>query len=178
MPLVPLLPIFHSFNREFFEGSLTEGVRPLVSLRWSDGRLRKTAGFYRRFVSTSSGQECEIVLSRPLLAPLPQTAIESTLCHEMIHAWVDLVLNVREGHGPNFYSRMDSINAAQQNFKVTVCHQFPVPRTSPKWWAICNECGFCAPYKRRVSGAACKHCCNTFHGGQWHHSCLLEYKPI
>ena len=104
MPLVPLLPLFHRFNREYFNGALAIGSQPLLSVRWSDGRLRKTAGFYRRGLRVDGRNGCEIVLSRPLLELLPQTATESTLCHEMIHAWIDLVLQVKESHGPNFHA--------------------------------------------------------------------------
>ncbi|MFM9071857.1 MAG: M48 family peptidase, partial [Cyanobium sp.] len=55
MPLEPLLPLFHQLNREHFEGSLVRGERPLVALRWSDGRLTRTAGLYRRW-SASTGE--------------------------------------------------------------------------------------------------------------------------
>ncbi len=176
MPLVPLLPLFHDFNRQHFEESLTVGSKPIVSVRWSDGRLRKTAGFYRRSQSFFEKPRSEIVLSRPLLQKLPQIAIESTLCHEMIHAWIDLVLHVREGHGRHFHSRMAAINAAQNRFEVSVLHQFPLPVELPKWWAVCPKCGLRTPYKRRVTGVACRQCCNTYHGGCWNESCLLTYE--
>ena len=47
MTLVPLLPIFHRLNRQYFDGLLVKGTQPIVSVRWSDARLRNTAGFYR-----------------------------------------------------------------------------------------------------------------------------------
>ena len=178
MPLIPLLPIFHSFNREFFNETLTDGLKPLVSLKWSDGRLRKTAGFYRRIAQGRIPKHCEIVLSRPLLQNLPRSAIESTLCHEMIHAWVDLILGLEEGHGPNFYEKMNLINSSQSDFKVSVRHNFPVQPTLYKWWAICPSCSIRYPYKRIVRGVACKKCCNTYHHGNWHRSCLLVYEPF
>jgi len=177
MPLVPLLPLFHNFNREHFDGVLTHGSKPIVSVRWSDGRLRKTAGFYRRNEIFGVHHKSEIVLSRPILGNLPRIATESTLCHEMIHAWIDLVLHVREGHGPNFHSRMVAINTVQNRFQVSIRHSFPVPVDHPKWWAICPSCGIRFPYKRRVSGAACRQCCNSYHGGSWHANCLLMYEP-
>ncbi|WP_320666744.1 SprT family zinc-dependent metalloprotease [Prochlorococcus sp. MIT 1307] len=177
MPLVPLLPLFHYFNREHFEEALTLGSKPMVSVRWSDGRLRKTAGFYRRTQKISDRYRSEIVLSRPLLENLPQSATESTLCHEMIHAWIDLVLGVSESHGPNFHARMDAINSTQKRFHVSVRHKFPVPVDVPKWWAVCPSCSNRFPYKRLLRGAACKQCCNTYHGGNWHPSCLLSYEP-
>ena len=177
MPLVPLLPLFHSFNREHFEEQLTLGSRPIVSVRWSDGRLRKTAGFYRRRQRFGGFYRSEIVLSRPLLENLPQSATESTLCHEMIHAWIDLVLRVAEGHGANFHARMVAINTAQNRFQISVRHKFPVSADLPKWWASCPSCGLRFPYKRLVRGAACRQCCNTYHGGSWHPSCVLTYHP-
>ena len=178
MPLVPLLPLFHCFNREYFDETLTLESKPIVSVRWSDGRLRKTAGFYRRKRGFRGGaHRSEIVLSRPLLENLPQSAIESTLCHEMIHAWIDLVLRITEGHGPTFHARMSVINASQNRFHLTVLHKFPVPVDSPKWWAVCPSCGMRFPYKRLVRGAACRQCCNTYHAGGWHASCQLNYEP-
>ncbi|KZR68824.1 MULTISPECIES: SprT family zinc-dependent metalloprotease [Prochlorococcus] len=177
MPLVPLLPLFHRFNREYFNGALAIGSQPLLSVRWSDGRLRKTAGFYRRGLRVDGRNSCEIVLSRPLLELLPQTATESTLCHEMIHAWIDLVLQVKESHGPNFHARMAAINAAQNQFQVSVRHQFPVPQTPPRWWAVCPRCGLRSPYQRRVHRAACRQCCDRHYGGSWHASCVFVYEP-
>ncbi len=178
MPLIPLLPIFHSFNREFFLGQLAVGSTALISVRWSDGRLRKTAGLYRRGPMVEGPNASEIVLSRPLLENLPVTAIESTLCHEMIHGWIDLVLRVEEVHGINFRRRMAAINAAQNRFQVTIRHQFPTPKSLPKWWAVCPSCSARLPYKRLVRGAACRKCCEIHYGGHWHPSCLLSYEPV
>ena len=177
MPLIPLLPLFHFFNREHFNGSLTIKSRPLLSVRWSDGRLRKTAGLYRRGPGIGGKYGAEIVLSRPLLESLPQLATQSTLCHEMIHAWIDLVLQVQEGHGPNFHSQMNVINTSQDKFQVSVRHKFPVPITSPRWWAVCANCARRFPYKRLVRGAACRHCCQMHSGGFWDASYLLTYEP-
>ena len=176
MSLIPLSPLFHCLNRDHFDGVLTWGDKPLVNVRWSDGRLRKTAGFYRRSTNIVGLRHSEIVLSRPLLANLPASAVESTLCHEMIHAWTDLVLKVPEGHGPNFLARMSAINESQERFQVTVKHTFPVPLTTPKWWAVCPRCGLRSPYKRIVRGVACRMCCNLLYGGEWHESCLLVYQ--
>lgn len=177
MPLEPLLPLFHRFNRDYFDGALAIDATPLTSIRWSDGRLRKTAGLYRRGPGIRTKQRSEIVLSRPLLEPLPRSATESTLCHEMIHAWIDLVLGVEEGHGPLFHRQMNVINASQNMFKVSVRHQFPVPLSPPRWLAQCPRCGLQTPYRRRVKGAACRRCCDQCHGGRWHASCVLLYVP-
>ena len=48
MPVIPLLPLFHRFNTQYFENSLTVNNQPLVKVRWSDNRLKTTAGFYKR----------------------------------------------------------------------------------------------------------------------------------
>ncbi len=163
MPLAPLLPLFHRLNREHFDGDLAsiDGAS-LVAVRWSDGRMRRSAGMYRYGPDLS-----EIVLSRPLLEPLPQEATLSTLCHEMIHAWVHRVMRVEEVHGPHFRARMAAINAAQQEFQVSVRHRFPIPAAAPKWLARCPGCGLQAPYRRRQQGVACRRCCDQFHGGRW-----------
>ncbi len=124
VPLQPLLPLFHRLNREHFGGALVDGGQPLTAVRWSDGRMSCTAGFYRRGPWVGEGRGSEIVLSWPVLEPLPQSATESTLCHEMIHAWVDLVQRRRESHGPLFRARMAAINAAQSRFQVSIRHSF------------------------------------------------------
>ena len=50
MPVIPLLPLFHRFNSQYFENSLTVNNHPLVKVRWSDNRLKTTAGFYKENV--------------------------------------------------------------------------------------------------------------------------------
>lgn len=178
MPLEPLLPLFHRLNREHFDGTLVQGVQPLLAVRWSDGRMRRTAGMYRRGPRVAPPFGREIVLSRPLLDPLPRSATESTLCHEMIHAWVDLVVGAQESHGPHFRQRMALINRMQTRFEVSVRHRFPVPLTPARWLAVCPCCGRTAPYRRRVRNAACRPCCDRHHDGVWHASCLLRFEPI
>jgi hypothetical protein len=181
MPIEPLLPLFHRLDREHFDGTLAPAGRALVSLRWSDGRMTRTAGLYR-FGCDQAGQPLsEIVLSRPLLEPLPRQALLATLCHEMIHAWIDRVLQVREVHGPRFRARMAAINAAQSEFVVSLRHRYPLPAgaagsaAAPRWLARCPRCGLATPYRRRVQGLACRPCCRAFHGGRWDASCLLEF---
>jgi len=176
VPLEPLLPLFHKLDREHFGGTLAPNGIPLVEVRWSDGRMNRTAGLYRRGRYADGRDLCDIVLSRPLLEPLPREATLSTLCHEMIHAWVDRVVGVREVHGPHFRAQMAAINAAQSGFEVSVRHRYPVPPRSSRWLARCGRCGLQAPYQRRVKGLACKHCCDRFHGGRWHASCLLQFE--
>tara|TARA_Y100001968_G_scaffold332505_1_gene390903 strand:+ start:70 stop:609 length:540 start_codon:yes stop_codon:yes gene_type:complete len=177
MPLVPLLPLFHRLNQEHFDGTLSDELDPSISLRWSDGRLKSKAGFYRRFHSRIQKKNPEIVLSRPILEKLPITAVESTLCHEMIHAWIDLVLHVNEVHGPNFLARMNQINSSQNRFQVSIFHSYPVPLQKPKWIANCKECGRKTSYRRLVKGAACRFCCGIHNGGLWNAKYLLTYSP-
>lgn len=176
MPLVPLLPLFHRLNREHFEGALAPDGVSLVTVRWSDGRMRRSAGLYRYGRRADGSSLSEIVLSRPLLEPLPVAAITSTLCHEMIHAWIHRVLQLEEGHGPHFRARMAAINAAQQEFEVSVRHRFPLPTRPARWIARCPSCGLEAPYHRRQAGVACRLCCERFHGGRWHASCQLVFE--
>jgi len=178
VPLAPLLPLFHRLNREHFAGALCDGDgQALVSVRWSDGRMRRSAGLYRYGRDRRGHSLSEIVLSRPLLDPLPWDATASTLCHEMIHAWVHRVLQADEVHGPQFRARMAVINAAQQEFVVSVRHRFPVPVQPAAWIAHCPSCGLRSPYRRRRSGLACRPCCERLHGGRWHADCLLRFEP-
>ena len=178
MPLEPLLPLFHRLNRAHFDGALVHGVQPVLSVRWSDGRMRTTAGIYRRKTNFLGVKASEIILSRPVLENLPQKALNSTLCHEMIHAWIDLVLKVEEAHGPNFHQRMAEINSAQTDFQVTVRHSFPISNRIPKWVATCPSCKRSFSYRRIVKGAACRSCCNNYFGGRWDQKCVLEFQPF
>ncbi|MFM7087821.1 MAG: SprT family zinc-dependent metalloprotease [Cyanobium sp.] len=179
MALVPLMPLFHRLNREHFEGTLVgSDGRSLVSVRWSDGRMRRSAGLYRYGRQPDGTALSEIVLSRPLLDPLPAEATTSTLCHEMIHAWVHRVLGLQEGHGPRFRACMEAINGAQQEFRVSVRHHFPVQSRPPRWMARCPGCGLRTPYRRRQNGVACRLCCERLHGGRWHSSCVLVFEAV
>ena len=139
--------------------------------------MNRTAGLYRSGRLRDGTPLCEIVLSRPVLEPLPREATLGTLCHEMIHAWIDRVLGVREVHGPHFRARMARINAAQSSFEVSLRHCYPVPVTAVRWLARCPSCGVTAPYRRRVRGVACRLCCDRLHSGQWHASCQLVFEP-
>ena len=178
MSLRPVLPLFLKLNRQYFENSLFEEGVPIVSVRWSDGRMRTTAGIYRRKINFLGAKAGEIILSKPVLENLPENAFMSTLCHEMIHAWIDLVLKVDEAHGPNFHKRMAEINSSQADFQVTVRHSFPISKKVPKWVATCPSCEINFRYRRIVKGAACRRCCNKFFGGKWDAKCLLVYKPF
>ncbi|MEB3201150.1 MAG: SprT family zinc-dependent metalloprotease [Synechococcaceae cyanobacterium] len=175
MTLEPLLPLFHRLDREHFAGSLSPRGQALVSLRWSDRRMVRSAGLYRFGQRSDGSRLSEIVLSRPLLEPLPRAATLSTLCHEMIHAWVDRVLARREVHGPHFRARMAAINAAQSEFQVSLRHSYPLPVSTAGWLASCPRCGVQASYRQRREGLACRACCRRFHGGRWDASCQLVF---
>ena len=178
MSLIPVLPLFLKLNRQYFQNSLLEKGVPIVSVRWSDGRMRTTAGIYRRKINLFGVKAGEIILSKPVLEHLPEKALMSTLCHEMIHAWIDLVLKVEESHGPNFYKRMAEINSSQSDFQVTIRHSFPIAKKKPKWLATCPSCKKSFRYRRIVKGAACRSCCNNFFSGRWDEKCLLQYEPF
>ena len=178
MSLIPVLPLFQKLNRQYFQNSLSDNGIPRVSVRWSDGRMRTTAGMYRRKTNFLGVKTSQIILSKPVLGNLPEKALMSTLCHEMIHAWIDLVLKVEESHGPNFYKRMAEINSSQSDFQVTVRHSFPIAKKSPKWLATCPLCKRSVRYRRIVKGAACRSCCNNFFQGRWDEKCLLQYQPF
>ena len=178
MSLIPVLPLFLKLNRQYFQNSLFQKGVPIVSVRWSDGRMRTTAGMYRSKTNFFGVKAGEIILSKPVLQHLPEKAVMSTLCHEMIHAWIDLVLKVEESHGPNFHQRMAEINSSQSDFRVTVRHSFPVSKTIPKWVANCPSCKRSFLYRRIVKGAACRSCCENFFGGRWDENCLLQYQLL
>ena len=178
MSLIPVLPLFLKLNRQYFQNSLFENGVPRVSVRWSDGRMRTTAGMYRRKTNFFGVKASEIILSKPVLEHLPEKALISTLCHEMIHAWIDIVLKVEESHGPNFQKRMAEINSSQADFQVTVRHSFPTAKKTPKWLATCPLCRKSFPYRRIVKGAACRSCCNNFFRGIWDEQCILDYQPF
>ena len=174
MPVIPLLPLFHKYNKQFFDELLTVNHKPLVKVRWSDRRLKTTAGIYKR--GKKNGViDSEIILSKPILSKLSSREICSTLCHEMIHAWVDRVLKQKESHGPNFLNKMNEINEKQNNFQITIRHTFPVERRELKYTGICVNCGEKYMYRKRVKNIACKKCCNLFFHGLWNKNCLILF---
>ena len=174
MSVIPLLPVFHKFNKKFFNGSLTINQEPIVKIKWSDNRLKTTAGIYKR-IQIQGVMESEIILSRPILSKLSTDEINSTLCHEMIHAWVDRILNINEIHGPNFLSKMNEINKQEDDFQISVRHNFPVERNALKYIGECLNCGEKYMYRKRIKNIACKKCCNLFFNGTWNKKCLILF---
>ena len=177
MSVVPLLPLFYKFNRLFFNGTLVNNNIPLVSVRWSDNRLKITAGLYKR-KKINGIINSEIVLSKPILKYLSLKDIQSTLCHEMIHAWIDRTLMINESHGSNFLRKMDEINSQQNEFQISVRHNFPVIRNKLKYQGICMNCGKTFLYRKRVKNIACKKCCNSFFKGSWNRKCLIVFDDL
>jgi len=174
MPVIPLLPLFHRFNSQYFENSLEVNNQPLIKVKWSDNRLKTTAGFYKR-KRINGLVDSEIILSKPILSKLSTSAINSTLCHEMIHAWVDRILKKNEVHGPNFLEKMNQINEKEKNFRITVRHSFPIERRELKYIGICQNCGEKFFYRKRIKNIACKKCCVNFFNGSWNKNCLILF---
>ena len=174
MTVIPLLPIFHKFNKLFFDNTLTINQEPIVKIKWSDNRLRTTAGLYKR-IKTNGTIKSEIILSKSVLANSELQNIQSTLCHEMIHAWIDRILNINEIHGVNFINKMEQINLQQNTFKVTIKHNFPVLRRELKYVGVCLNCGDKYLYRKRMKNIACKKCCNRFYNGLWNKKCLIVF---
>ena len=174
MPVIPLLPLFHRFNSQYFENSLAVNNQPLVKVKWSDNRLKTTAGFYKR-KKINGVIDSEIILSKPILSKLSSMDIHSTLCHEMIHAWVDRILKINEIHGPNFLSKMNEINKKENAFQISVRHNFPVERKELKYIGKCLNCGETYRYRKRIKNIACKKCCNLFFNGSWNQKCLILF---
>ena len=174
MAVISLSPLFHKFNKLYFYNFLVIDLELIVKVRWSNNRLKTTAGFYKR--SKVKGYiSSEIVLSKPILESLPLQDIQSTLCHEMIHAWIDRILNINEIHGVNFIKKMEQINLQQNNFKVTIKHNFPVFRKELKHIGVCLNCGNQYLYRKRMKNIACKKCCNLFFSGLWNKKCLIIF---
>ena len=174
MSIIPLLPIFHKFNRQYFDQSLTINKEPLIKVRWSDNRLKTTAGFYKR-KQTKGVIDSEIILSKPILSKLSNTEIYSTLCHEMIHAWVDRILKINEIHGPNFLTKMNEIIKEESSFQISIRHNFPVERKALKYIGKCLNCGEKYIYRKRMKNIACKKCCNLFFNKTWNEKCLILF---
>ena len=167
MGIAFLPPLFHRYNQTFFAQAIPYDQ---LSLGWSR-RMSRAAGSYRR-----RGGRAQINLSLPVLSPLPTSATHSTLVHEMIHAWVDLVLHRKEGHGPCFCAKMEEINSQETGLTISIRHRFPIPHIPASWQARCECCGGVTPYRRRVKGLACRACCGRFNGGRWDQRFLLRFE--
>ena len=101
--------------------------------------------------------------------------LNSTLCHEMIHAWVDRILKKNEIHGPNFLAKMHEINAKEKNFQIAVRHSFPIERRELKYIGTCQHSGEKFFYRKRIKNIACKKCCENFFNGSWNKKCLILF---
>jgi len=119
--------------------------------------------------------DSEIILSKPILSKLSACEINSTLCHEMINAWVDRILKKNEIHGPNFLEKMNEINEKEKNFQISVRHSFPIERRELKYIGTCQNCGEKFFYRKRIKNIACKKCCVNFFNGSWNKNCLILF---
>ncbi len=177
MAIIPLLPLFHKFNKSFFDNSLVRDSEPIVKIRWSDNKLKTTAGYYKR-EKINGIIYSQIVLSQPILKQLSLKEIQSTLCHEMIHAWIDRILKINEVHGLNFLKKMHQINTQQSSFQISVRHNFPVFKKEFKYQGICINCGSKFLYRKRVKNISCKTCCDLFFHGEWSKQCLIKFENL
>ena len=130
--------------------------------------------FYKRKIIKGL-VDSEIILSKPILSKLSNSEINSTLCHEMIHAWVDRILKKNEIHGPNFLEKMNEINEKEKNFQISVRHSFPIERRELKYIGTCQNCGEKFFYRKRIKNIACKKCCVNFFNGSWNKKCLILF---
>jgi predicted SprT family Zn-dependent metalloprotease len=158
-----LTQAYHNYNQQFFQGKL-----PLIPISWSD-RMTRAAGIYY-------GTRGYIALSRPLLADQP-SALASTLVHEMIHVWCDRILHrPQEAHGALFRAKMQEINAAQSQIRITIRHTLDT-RKLAKYKAHCLHCGRSRLYQRRNRGLACGACCQAA-GVRWSQAFALVWEPL
>jgi len=70
---------------------------------------------------------------------------------------------------------MNQINSTQNDFRISVRHNFPVTRNELKYQGICSHCGEKYLYRKRVRNIACKKCCNLFFNGLWNKKCLIVF---
>ena len=64
--------------------------------------MRTTAGMYRRKINCLGVKASEIILSKPVLENLPEKALISSLCNEMIHACLILFSKLKKLMGKIF----------------------------------------------------------------------------
>jgi len=112
---------------------------------------------YNRRLSTVAGRIVYrarlIELSAPLLAAHPE-ALEATLAHEMIHAWLHL-LRLPTGHGRHFKKKMRDVGLA------CIYHDLPVRRrrSKPSCTLVCPRCATrLLRCRRPASRVSCGRC--------------------
>ena len=66
---------------------------------------------------------------------------------------------------------MNQINAKENNFQISVRHNFPVERREIKYTGKCKNCGEKYMYRKRIKNIACKKCCKLFFNGSWNKNC-------
>ena len=71
---------------------------------------------------------------------------------------------------------MIDINTLQNNFQISIKHNYPVIRNELKYKGQCINCGEVFMYRKRVKNLACKKCCVHFFNGVWNQKCLIKFE--
>ncbi len=149
----------------FFENRL-----PAITIEWSS-RLTASAGLFvsqvgprSRWVSSvyRHGAARVIRLSAPLLRGQPESELQGTLAHEMIHQWEFDIRKRRPSHGPTFREMMDRMNEA--GLGITIRHQLneTVEALNRYAWQ-CVRCGM-AYHRQRRTIVPARHLCSRCRG--------------
>jgi len=160
-----LRALFLAINEEGFDGSLV-----LPVLRWNS-RLRSSAGRFipgrRRWLSR---ERSVIEIADYLLEEKDfEKHVRDTLAHEMIHYW--LWSEKRPyGHTREFSEKMKELGTVRYN---------PVPRRPPlKYVYECPECEKEYPARKKLSGLACKTCCEIHAEGAFDSRFELRFRGL
>lgn len=135
--------LFTLYDHQFFSGVLSSRG---CLVEWSK-RMTSCAGIC---VMKRDGHCC-IRLSEPLLKLRKRKDLIETLLHEMIHGYLFLTKGPkfmdRDGHGPDFQSHMNRINA-MAGTSISIYHNFhaEVRHYKQHWWRCTGPCQLRAPY--------------------------------
>ena len=133
---------WRELNARFFRDPL-----PPIPIVWSS-RLTASAGLFinkvgprAALLSPASFSEHRLIrLSIPLLSDQPETEVQSTLAHEMIHQWQYDVRKHRPDHGEDFRRIMAVMNHA--GLQITVRHSLtPGVAALCRYTWQCVQCG-------------------------------------
>jgi len=165
MPLSAVQAMWHDLSCRFFEKRL-----PTIRIEWSS-RLTASAGLFvsqvgprSRWVSSAyrHGDARVIRLSAPLLRGQPESELQGTLAHEMIHQWEFDIRKCRPSHGHTFREMMARMNEA--GLGITIRHQLnkTVDALNRYAWE-CVRCGMAYQRQRRTIMPA-RHLCSRCRG--------------
>lgn len=139
-PQNELFEKFSHFNSLYFDNML-EGIE----VKWSN-RMTLSAGLCQ---FNYKEKFCSIRLSIKLLKFRPESDLNNTLLHEMIHAFLFLTSKIidREGHGQEFQFHMNRINQIS-NHKITIYHSFKeeVSFYRQHIWKCNGKCQYISPF--------------------------------